>query len=471
MPQQPTQLWQMTAVELRQLIVKRKLSPVELLDHVYARMEKLDPKLRAFVHVDKTKARAQAKRAEAAAKRRRVLPPLHGLPVSVKDLVMVAGMPFTRGSALFKNAVPPENAPTVDRLLAAGAILTGKTNTSEMGWKGACSNRIFPETLNPWDLARSPGGSSGGAAAACAAGIGPLHVGSDGGGSIRMPASFTGIFGFKASHGRLPVYPPPPVGNVSHVGPMTRTVADAALLYRAMAGSDDRDLYSLPADATLDQTLRRGRKLTIGWSPNLGGVIKIDAEVARVCEAAVRKFEAIGWDVVPVKVEIDDPMDTLALHFKLGIGQAVMGFPDWRNQVDQGLRRIVEQGEKLGPFALGQAFIGRGRLWDQFRKAMAQCDILATPTTPTAAFKAGQDCPDPWLEVADGAVRWFTLTGICNLTGQPAASVPAGFDRNGLPVGLQLIGQRYADWTVLKAAKAFEDVAPWQDRWPDLAAA
>lgn len=466
-----TQLWQMTAVELGRLIAKRKLSPVELLNHVFARIEKLDPRLRAFVHLDEKAARAKARRAEAQAKAGATLPPLHGLPVSVKDLVMVAGMPYTRGSALFKDAVGSENAPIVDRLINAGAIITGKTNTSELGWKGACSNPIFPETLNPWNLGRTPGGSSGGAAAACAAGLGPLHVGSDGGGSIRMPSAFTGIFGFKASHGRLPIYPPTPVGNISHVGPMTRTVADAALIYRVAAGNDERDLYGLPPDATADQTLRRGKSLRIGWSPDLGGVIKVDAAVVRACERAVQKFADVGWEVVPVEVAIDDPMATLVLHFKLGIGAALQTSPRWRQRIDPGLRRIIDQGAKLSPFALGQALIGRGRLWEQLRKTMARVDILATPTTPTTAFKAGQDCPDRWLNVDDGASRWFTLTGLFNLTGQPAASVPCGFDANGLPIGLQLIGQRYADWTVLKAAQAFEDVAPWQDHWPAIATA
>ena len=238
-----SELHKLPAVELRRLIARRDVSPVELLDHVLARIERLDPKVHAFVHLDRRGPRAVARRAEKAAMAGEPLGPLHGLPVSVKDLVMVKDMPWTRGSWFFRREVPRQDPPAIERLRAAGAIVIGKTNTPELGWKGASSNVLFPETRNPWDLTRTPGGSSGGATAAAAAGFGPLHIGTDGGGSIRIPAAFTGTFGFKASYGRIPNTPMAPNGRIGHLGPQTRTVDDAALLYRVLAGPDERDLY------------------------------------------------------------------------------------------------------------------------------------------------------------------------------------------------------------------------------------
>ena len=460
-------LYKLSAVELRGLIGRRELSPVELLDHLLARIDRLDPRIHAFVHLDRRGARAAARRAEKAMMSGDKLGALHGLPISVKDLIMVKGMPWTRGSWFFRDAVPKQDPPAIERLRKAGASLTGKTNTPELGWKGASSNVLFPETCNPWDLSRTPGGSSGGATAATAAGFGPFHIGSDGGGSIRIPAAFTGTFGFKASYGRIPNTPVAPNGRIGHLGPQTRSVDDAALLYRVLAGPDERDPHSLPAEPIPEGDLAPLEGLRIGWAPDLG-FLKADAEVVRVCERAVQKFADARCTIVPLDIKIEDPLDsTIGIAIRAGIGGIVTQFPDWRKRIDPGLGAVIEAAqETMSPFSLSDAALGIGRIWEGLRKHFARIDVLALPTTPTVAFPIGQDGPTRWLKEPEGALRWFGLTAAFNATGQPAASVPAGFTRAGLPVGLQLVGQRFDDWRLLRACKTFEDLAPWADRWP-----
>lgn len=464
-----SELHKLPAVELRRLIARGQLSPVELLDHVLARIERLDPKVHAFVHLDRRGARAEARRAEKAAMAGEPLGPLHGLPVSVKDLVMVKDMPWTRGSWFFRREVPRQDPPAIERLRAAGAIVIGKTNTPELGWKGASSNVLFPETRNPWDLTRTPGGSSGGATAAAAAGFGPLHIGTDGGGSIRIPAAFTGTFGFKASYGRIPNTPMAPNGRIGHLGPQTRTVDDAALLYRVLAGPDERDLYSLPGEAVAEGAPAPLEGLKVGWAPDLG-FLKADREVVRICERAVRRLEDARCTVVPLEIDIEDPLESvIGIAIRAGIGRIVTRFADWREHIDPELGEVIAAAERnLSPFALADVALGIGRIWDGLRGHFAKVDVLALPTTPTVAFPVGQNAPTRWLPVAEGATRWFGLTAAFNATGQPAASVPAGFTRAGLPVGLQLVGRRYDDWTLMRACKTFEQVAPWADDWPKI---
>ena len=465
-----SELYKISAAELRRLIGRRELSPVELLDYILARIDRLDPKIHAFVHLDRRGAKAAARRAEKSMMSGDALGPLHGLPISIKDLILVKGMPCTRGSWFFRNEVPKQDPPAIERLRKAGAIITGKTNTPELGWKGVTSNVLFPETRNPWNLERTPGGSSGGATAATAVGFGPFHLGTDGGGSVRIPASFTGTFGFKGSYGRIPNTPVAPNGRIGHLGPQTRTVDDAAMLYRVLAGPDERDPYSLPAEAIPEGNLTPLEGARIGWVPDLG-FIKGDAEVVRVCERAVQKFADARCEIIPLKINIEDPLETaVGIAMRAGIGRIVSGFPDWRQRIDPELGEIIEAAEKrMSPFSLSDVALGIGRIWEGMRKQFAKVDILALPTTPTVAFPIGQNAPTRWLNKPEGTMRWFGMTAAFNATGQPAASVPAGFTRAGLPVGLQLVGQRYADWKVLQACKTFEMLAPWADKWPALA--
>src|SRR5437867_3568218 len=279
----------LSATELATLIRTKKVSPVEVVDAVLARIEKINPTINAYVTLTADAARREAKAAErAVGKKGARLGPLHGVPFSVKDLVITKGVRTTFGTPLYRDNVPTEDAPMVERLKAAGGIMLGKTNTPTFGWIGVTHNLLFGPTRNPWQLDHSPGGSSGGASAAAAAGLGPLHVGTDGGWSIRIPASFAGIFGFKASFGRIPAYPASGAWNLSHIGPMTRTVADAALMLAACAGPDERDPYSLPAQRIEWTKELRGsiKGLRVAYTDNLGFDDAVDPEVRTICSHA-----------------------------------------------------------------------------------------------------------------------------------------------------------------------------------------
>src|SRR5947207_4386627 len=290
----------LSATEQAALIRSRKLSPLELVDTLLARIDKLNPRINAFVLINADQARREARAAErAVGKRGAKLGPLHGVPFGVKDLVVTKGVRTTFGTPLYRDNVPVEDAPMVARLQAAGAIMIGKTNTPTFGWLGATHNLLFGPTRNPWHLDRTPGGSSGGASAAVAAGLGPLAVGTDGGGSIRIPASFAGVVGYKPSYGRIPIYPAIAAWSLSHIGPLTRTVADAALVLQVTAGPDERDPCSLPAaDVAYAKRLGRGVKgLRVAYADDLGGGEPVDAEVRRVAARAARAFRDLGCRV------------------------------------------------------------------------------------------------------------------------------------------------------------------------------
>src|SRR5256886_11801795 len=293
------------ATELAAAIRRKKISPVEVVDAILDRVERINPKLNAFVTLTDEAARREAKAAERALmKRRAVLGPLHGVPFSVKDLVVTKGVCTTFGTPLYRDNVPTEDAPMVERMKRAGAIMLGKTNTPTFGWMGATQNLLFGPTRNPWNLERTPGGSSGGASAAAAAGLGPLHIGTDGGGSIRIPASCAGIFGLKASYGRIPAYPPSGAWSLSHIGPLTRTVADAALMMDGCAGPHERDQYSLPAPRVDYVKALRGsvKGLRVAYSDDLGGADAVDPEVRAVSAQAPPALPGLGC-----RVETVDP--------------------------------------------------------------------------------------------------------------------------------------------------------------------
>src|SRR5688500_10155686 len=310
------------ATTLARVIGKKQVSPVEVVNAVLARIDKVNPALNAFVTLADEQARRDARAAERAlTKRGATLGPLHGVPFAVKDLVITKGVRTTFGTPIYRDNIPTEDAPIVARLKAAGGIMLGKTNTPTMGWIGATHNLLFGVTRNPWSLDRTPGGSSGGASAAAAAGLAPLHIGTDGGGSIRIPASFTGIFGFKASFGRIPNYPPSGAWNVSHVGPMTRTVRDAAMMMNVCAGPDDRDQYSLPADGTYYVKASGGgiKGLRVAYAYDLGFVEALDPEVRDACAKAVKTFRELGCRVETVKPGWPSPMDCFVRTFAFGL--------------------------------------------------------------------------------------------------------------------------------------------------------
>ena len=459
------------ATELAVLIRKKKISPVEVLDAVLDRIERLNPKLNAFVTLTDEQARREAKAAERAlSKKGARLGPLHGVPFSVKDLVITKGVRTTFGTPLYRDNVPSEDAPMVERLKAAGAIMLGKTNTPTFGWIGATHNLLFGPTRNPWNLGRTPGGSSGGASAAAAAGLGPLHVGTDGGGSIRIPASFAGIYGLKASFGRIPAYPPSGAWSLSHIGPMTRTVADAALMLQVAAGPDERDQTSLPA-APVDyvKALAGGVKgLRVAWSADLGFADVVDPEVRDLCAKGASAFREVGCRVEAVDPGWPSPLDCWSQLFGGGIATRLAPYLDRKSEIDPGLYRIIETTLKNPPTKYVQAWFDRLAWWEHPRRLFEKYDLLLTPTIACPPFAIGLDNP---TEIAGKSVppyAWIPFTFPFNMTGQPAASVPCGFTKDGLPVGLQIVGRRFDDATVLRASAAFERVRPWARHRPPL---
>ena len=460
----------LSGTELAALIRRRQVSPVEAVDAILERIDKVNPRLNAYVTVTAESARREARAAERAVTRRSArLGPLHGVPFSVKDLVITRGVRTTFGTPLYRDHVPVEDAPMVARLKAAGAIMLGKTNTPTFGWIGATHNLLFGPTRNPWNLDRTPGGSSGGASAAAAAGLGPLHVGTDGGGSIRIPASCAGIFGHKASYGRIPTYPPSGAWSLSHIGPMTRTVADAALMLNVAAGPDERDQYSLPAERVdYVKALTRGIKgLRAAWADDLGFSEALDPEVRALCGAGARALREAGCRVEAVAPGWPSPKACWEQIFCGGLAARMAPYVDRRDEIDPGLHAIIEAALRNPPTRYPQAWFDRLAWAEHPRRLFEKYDLLLTPTIACPPFPVGLDNPTHIAGVAVSAYAWIPFTFPFNLTGHPASSVPCGFTRDGLPVGLQIVGRRFDDVTVLRASAAFERLRPWRQHRPD----
>jgi aspartyl-tRNA(Asn)/glutamyl-tRNA(Gln) amidotransferase subunit A len=459
------------ATELAASIRAKTLSPVEVVDAVLARIDRLNPALNAFCTLTHEGARAAAKQAEAAVMRGGALGLLHGVPVSVKDLVMTKGIRTTWGSKMFEQFVPDEDAPVVVRLKQAGAIVLGKTNTPEFGFKGVTDNPVFGPTRNPWSLAHTPGGSSGGGAAAVAAGLGPLAVGTDGGGSIRIPCSCCGLIGLKPTLGRVAAAPTyGGLETLAHTGPMARTVRDAALMMNAIAGPDARDLGSLPADGTdyVTDLARPVQGLRLGWTSDWG-YAPVDPEVRRIAEAAAMRFAEAGCRVEEARPVFESPETPFHVLFTGSIA-ARLGekLAEWRGRMDPGLVWMIEEGMKWSAVDYVNAANRRRTLSDAFVKFFAQHDLLLTPTLAAPPLPIGVN---HYEEIGGRRVSpsgWFAFTYPINMTGFPAASVPCGWTADGLPVGLQIIGPRFADALVLRAAAAFETIAPWAAKRPPI---
>jgi aspartyl-tRNA(Asn)/glutamyl-tRNA(Gln) amidotransferase subunit A len=461
------------AVELARMIREKEISPVEVVDIFIERIERINPKVNAFCTLTFDQAREAAKEAESAVMAGRSLGVLHGVPFSVKDLVYTGGVRTMRGSKIFENYIPSEDAPLVTRLKKAGAIMMGKTTTPEFGFKGMTDSLVTGVTRNPWNLDRTPGGSSGGAAAQIAAGMTPLAVGTDGGGSIRNPASLTGIFGLKPTYGRVPVYPASAFDALSHAGPMTRTVADAALMLSVMAGPHEADFLSLegPPDDYLGklQDTVKGRR--VAWSPNLGYAPVVEKEVAVIAAQAAQTFEKLGCQVEEVNgLGIEDPLSSIHRPLWFGGLAGLLGpyLPEWESRMDPLLVSWIKLGLEIPAHGFVQAQIRRNELRDQVRKFFRNYDLLLTPTLPVTAFKAGVSAQDGLKDSPVDYRNWTPFSALFNLTHLPAASIPAGFTREGLPVGLQIIGHRFDDLRVLQASAAFEAIRPWAEIKPEL---
>ena len=470
-----TELCYIPATQLATAIRTKECSPTEVVAAFLDRIEQLNPKLNAYCTVTAEQARAAAHEAETAIMRGERLGPLHGVPFSLKDLTVTKGIRTTFGSKIFEHHIPTEDAILVERLRRAGGILLGKTNTPEFGCKGLTDNRIFGTTYNPWNLDHTPGGSSGGAGAAVAAGLGPLAEGSDLAGSIRMPASFCGVVGFKPSQGRIPRYPNINAWNSLTVnGPLTRTVADAAMMFQVMAGPDDRDPLALP-DTGEDfyaavQTDLHLTGLRAAWTPDLG-MVPVEPVVQEICARATRLFVDLGCSVEEGSPDFSGALELFTV-LNANLRTAAVGdyADEWADQMDPLLLRRVEQGRNLSLIDVGKAENARTTLYHRVRRFFETYDLLLLPTTATLPHPAHGSYP---AEVAGRSItspyEILLLTFAFNLTGQPAISVPAGWTDDGLPVGLQIVGRQRADALVLRAAAAFEAVAPWVHRRPPVA--
>ena len=477
------------ATELRELIRSKQVSPVEVVDAALRRIERVNPAVNAYVTVAAEQAVAAARDAEAAIQRgndrsagpEQAIGPLHGVPVSLKDLTPSAGIRTTYGSKLFADNVPTADALEVTRLKQAGAIILGKTNTPEFGAGPNTLNALFGATRNPWDLERSAGGSSGGAAVALACGLGPLAQGSDLGGSLRIPASVCGVIGFRTSPGRIPVWPGGWTSNpFSVTGPMARSVRDVALMLSVMAGPDDRvsisldepgDVFERAADGELASIARvAGRPPRVAWSHDLGiGVV--DPEVSRLVESAARTFESLGCTVEDAHPDIGDPRDMIAALRALG---TAAGNPELLKRADEVdnpfLREFLKRPAELTGMEIANAWNAHSRLIERVSAFFRDYDLLITPTTPTPAYLVDQMFPPdvagtPIASAIDAMIVTYAIT----MTGLPAISVPAGWTEAGPPIGMQIVGRRHAEAAVLSAAAAFEATRPWADRRPAVA--
>jgi aspartyl-tRNA(Asn)/glutamyl-tRNA(Gln) amidotransferase subunit A len=457
-------LCSLSATELLDGFRKHELSPVEAARAVLARIEELNPLLNAFNLVsDRAVDDAKASEARWLAGQPKGL--LDGVPVSIKDLLLTKGWPTLRGSKTIDPKGPwNDDAPAVARLREHGAVLIGKTTTPEFGWKAVTDSALTGITRNPWNREKTPGGSSGGAAAAVAAGMGPLAVGTDGGGSIRIPCSFTGIFGLKPSFGRVPAWPLSPFGTVAHVGPITRSIADAALMLNVLAQPDARDWHALAYDPRDWRTaLDHGvHDLRIAFSPDLG-YAKVDAEVAAIVRQAVKTFADLGAKVEEKNPGFESPEPIFRTQWFSGAA-LLMKTIKQKELVDPGLREVAADGEKISAMEILEAQMKRGALGAHMNLFHRDYDLLVTPTLSIAAFDAGKEVADRKLQK-----RWTDWTPFSfpfNLTQQPAASIPCGLTKAGLPVGLHIVAPRYGDALVLRAARAFETAR--QITLPDL---
>ena len=462
------------ATELRSKIDDKEISIVELTQLFLDRIQLLNPKLNAYLTVCEEQALAAAQKAQKDIEQGNHRGPLHGIPISIKDLEMTQGITTTMGSLIYKDSVPSLDSVVVERVKKSGAIILGKTNTPEFGQSGTTENLLGGPCRNPWDSTRTPGGSSGGAASALAAGLCTLATGSDGGGSIRIPASFTGLFGIKPSQGRIARYGGygrPAANHFSQSGPLSRTVLDSANLLQALSGADSRDPTSIretPPNFTRD--LKQGiQGLRIGWSPDLG-YAGVDPEVVALTEASAKSFATLGANIEEVNLLLEDPFEAFydvfstATYTSYGhlLDERITEFTDY-------VRNTLQHAAGLSAADLSTSLLRVDQIRRQMEIFFDDYDLLLTPTMAVTAF------PIEERPIVIGGKKvnpfwgYLPFTFPINMTGQTAANVPCGFSQDGMPVGLHIIGPKGSEALVLRASSAFEMINPWiHHRPPEL---
>ena len=459
-----------SATEVSGRIRKKELSPVDLTESLLERIDTCNDRVNAFTEVTADLAREMAERAERALAAGDELGPLHGVPVTIKDLHDLEGHPIEQGSHSQIGQVSRMDAPVTGRLKAAGAVVLGKTTTSEFGWSGVSRNPLTGSTHNPWKHGHNAGASSAGAGAAAAAGFGPLHQGSDGAGSIRMPSHFCGVFGFKPTWGLVPHLPVRNNDQVSHVGPITRTVADAALFLNATAGVHPFDHTSLttPPPNYLQGLDIDVNGLRIAYSPDLGHA-RVDADVAGLVEAGAGAFASFGCSVEEVSPAWGPDGPEIG-RFLWAVHESPLAvhLEGWEDRMDPGLVACIREG--CGHSAATYLAMRARKLAyvEAMHRFMADWDLLLTPSVAVAAFPVERLQPEGWPQHPWDWLQWSPFCYPFNLSGLPAASVPCGFTPEGVPVGLQIVGRRAADGLVLRAAATFERARPWAQVQPNL---
>ena len=463
------ELANLSATELRSLIDRKSVSPVEVVTSALRRLERVEPILNAFALVTPELALAAARAAESDVMAGRPRGLLHGLPISVKDLITVAGVRCAFGSRTMAGNVATSDAPSVERLRRHGACIIGKTTTSEFGCKPVGDSPLTGITRNAWDPSKTPGGSSCGAASSTAAGVTPFALGTDGGGSTRIPSSLTGLFGLKPQFGRIPIYPVSATPTLAHIGPMARTVRDVALLLTALAGHDFRDPFSIagPTPDFIGACDLPPAGLRVAWSPTLGYAAP-SPEVLRIVTGAVQVFQDLGCTVEPVeRVFETDPIDLWMAEFYAGVGTRLgRAFRESPELLDPVLRELLSRSMAESLTSYYEKVFERFELRERVRLLFETYDLLLTPSLPVAAFDIGRNIPPN----AEGrtVVSWPSYTYPFNLTGQPAASIPAGWTSEGLPVGLQIVSRINHEVDIFRAAAAFEVARPWSHRRPTI---
>ncbi len=472
-----SELWQLPACDLRDKIASKKVSPVELMRSVLARAETLQPVLNCFITLIPEQAMKAAQAAEDAVMQGKELGLLHGIPYAVKDLVNTAGVRTTFGSLLFEHNVPKEDAVAAARVKEAGGLLFGKTTTPEFGHKGLTDGPLFGRTRNAWSAERTSAGSSGGAAVAVAAGIGPIGIATDGGGSTRIPAAANGVVGLKQSNGVIPHSQVADLfGNYTYVTPMTRTVMDTALMLQAMAGPHPSDPWSI-GTVTQDYLAAarpegdlKGKRIMA--SPTLGNRF-VAKDVRAAHERAIAKLTALGAELVELPADLPD-MEPI---------WRVINHTTWRARFSDMIRR---DGERMTPSLVRQVAMAEQWSGADYQRAMFQradlfrlvqrwfesADFLVTPTLSRTALPIDQDLFEPividGVEAGELRRNWFPYTMPFNITGHPAITVNCGFASDGLPVGLQIVGRFRDEASILRVAALYEASEDWLSRWPEL---
>ena len=460
----------MSAVDMADKIKTQELTSQEITETIIERIEKFNPTIHAYCTTTFDLAREMAKVADKKIKKGEKAGILNGIPLSIKDLVETKGIRTTFGCKIYESNIPEEDELVVKSLKEAGAVILGKTNTPAFGHKAVTDNLIFGETLNPWLLNRTSGGSSGGAAAAVASGLGPLALGSDGGGSIRIPSCFCGVYGLKPNYGRIPrLWKKIGFYGLSNYGPIVRYVEDAALMLDVMAGSNDCDKYALskPQDLFLNALKKKPNKIKIAYSLDLGFVKAIDSEVEKNVLSSVHKFEKLDWNIEEAKIKLKNPYQAFASLICAGFAHDYGPYlKEWKDKLDTTFVKLIEVSLNSTSLDIMRSEFQSLTLYNFFSEFFKKYDILITPTTAITAFAKGKMFPEKVAGKVVSPAGWMHYTFLFNMTGHPAASIPCGWSSEGLPIGMQIVGKRADEISVLQVSKAFEEISPWQDKKP-----